>query len=117
MIIKSIIALSGCLVSSVAVASGTAEHELNIPAIGMFLIFVAVTLGITYWAAKRTQTAQDFYAAGRSVTGFQNGLAIAGDFMSAASLLGVSGLIFMSGFDGLIYAIGGLAGWLGAGGT
>ena len=77
----------------------------------MFLVFVAVTLGITYWAAKRTQTAQDFYAAGRSVTGFQNGLAIAGDFMSAASLLGVSGLIFLSGFDGLIYAVGGLAGW------
>ncbi len=88
-----------------------AEQTLNVPAISMFLVFVLVTLGITYWAAKRTQTAQDFYAAGRSITGFQNGLAIAGDFMSAASLLGVSGLIFLSGFDGLIYAIGGLAGW------
>ena len=88
-----------------------AERTLNVPAISMFLVFVLVTLGITYWAAKRTQTAQDFYAAGRSITGFQNGLAIAGDFMSAASLLGVSGLIFLSGFDGLIYAIGGLAGW------
>lgn len=111
MILKSLIALSGCLASSAVIASGAAERGLNMPAIGMFLVFVAVTLGITYWAAKRTQTAQDFYAAGRSVTGFQNGLAIAGDFMSAASLLGVSGLIFMSGFDGLIYAIGGLAGW------
>ena len=91
--------------------AGQNESGLNTTAIAMFLVFVAVTLGITYWAAKRTQTAQDFYAAGRSVTGFQNGLAIAGDFMSAASLLGVSGLIFMSGFDGLIYAVGGLAGW------
>ena len=77
----------------------------------MFLIFVVITLGITYWAARRTKTSQDFYAAGRRVTGLQNGLAIAGDFMSAASLLGVSGLIFIGGFDGLIFAIGGIAGW------
>ena len=85
--------------------------SLNVPAISMFMVFVVVTLAITYWAARRTQTAQDFYAAGRSITGFQNGLAIAGDFMSAASLLGVAGLIFASGFDGLIYVIGGIAGW------
>jgi len=84
---------------------------INVTAVSMFLVFVAVTLGITYWAARRTRTSQDFYAAGRSVTGFQNGLAIAGDFMSAASLLGVAGLIYMSGYDGLIYAIGGIAGW------
>jgi cation/acetate symporter len=113
--LKTSTALSGCLflcvVSVNAIGSDGAVRTLNMPAISMFLVFVAVTLGITYWAAKRTQTAQDFYAAGRSVTGFQNGLAIAGDFMSAASLLGVSGLIFVSGFDGLIYAIGGMAGW------
>lgn len=111
MFIKLLAALGGYFVSAGAHAADVTQQGLNLPAISMFLVFVAVTLGITYWAAKRTQTAQDFYAAGRSVTGFQNGLAIAGDFMSAASLLGVSGLIFVSGFDGLIYAIGGLAGW------
>ncbi|MEM7466124.1 MAG: cation acetate symporter [Pseudomonadota bacterium] len=95
----------------ISFAADTGGTNVNPAAISMFLVFVAATLGITYWAAKRTQTAQDFYAAGRSVTGFQNGLAIAGDFMSAASLLGVSGLIYVSGFDGLVYAIGGLAGW------
>ena len=108
--LRLVVALCGVSFCSPVWAVGN-QSNLNIPAIAMFLVFVAVTLGITYWAAKRTQTAQDFYAAGRSVTGFQNGLAIAGDFMSAASLLGVSGLIFLSGFDGLIYAIGGLAGW------
>ena len=84
---------------------------VNVTAVSMFLVFVVITLGITYWAAQRTRNSQDFYAAGRSLTGFQNGLAIAGDFMSAASLLGVSGLIFLSGYDGLIYAIGGICGW------
>lgn len=111
MIKKALAALCGCLILPVVNADVGGTQNLNLTAISMFLVFVAVTLGITYWAAKRTQTASDFYAAGRSVTGFQNGLAIAGDFMSAASLLGVSGLIFVSGFDGLIYAIGGLAGW------
>lgn len=95
----------------VVAAEPGGARGVNLTAISMFLVFVAVTLGITYWAARRTRTSQDFYAAGRSVTGFQNGLAIAGDFMSAASLLGVAGLIFMSGYDGLIYAIGGIAGW------
>ncbi|MGR9091155.1 MAG: cation acetate symporter [Gammaproteobacteria bacterium] len=94
-----------------AAAESGGSRGVNVTAVSMFLVFVAVTLGITYWAARRTRTSQDFYAAGRSVTGFQNGLAIAGDFMSAASLLGVTGLIFMSGYDGLIYAIGGIAGW------
>ncbi|MFT4563719.1 MAG: cation/acetate symporter [Gammaproteobacteria bacterium] len=94
-----------------AFANGTDSTPINLVAVSMFLIFVVATLGITYWAAKRTKTTQDFYAAGRSVTGFQNGLAIAGDFMSAASLLGVSGLIFVGGFDGLLYVIGGIASW------
>jgi cation/acetate symporter len=89
----------------------TVTSSVNMTAVSMFLVFVAVTLGITYWAARRTRTSQDFYAAGRRVTGLQNGLAIAGDFMSAASLLGISGLIFLSGFDGLIFVVGGLAGW------
>jgi len=72
---------------------------------------VAGTLGITYWAAKRTKTAKDFYTAGGGITGFQNGLAIAGDYMSAASFLGISALVYGAGFDGLIYSIGFLVGW------
>jgi cation/acetate symporter len=80
-------------------------------AIIMFIGFVLVTLGITYWAARRTKTTKDFYAAGGGITGFQNGLAIAGDYMSAASFLGIAGLVYLSGFDGLIYAIGFLVGW------
>jgi cation/acetate symporter len=80
-------------------------------AIAFFFLFIAVTLGITWWAARRTRTAEHFYAAGRSVTGFQNGLALAGDYMSAASFLGIAGLVATSGFDGLIYSIGFLVGW------
>lgn len=95
----------------VAAASGSPGGSVNKVAIAMFLVFVGITLGITYWAAQRTRTSQDFYAAGRRVTGLQNGLAIAGDFMSAASLLGVTGLIFIGGFDGLIFAVAGIAGW------
>ncbi|WP_039913206.1 cation acetate symporter [Cellvibrio mixtus] len=80
-------------------------------AILMFVLFVVLTLGITVWASKRTKTTKDFYAAGGGITGFQNGLAIAGDYMSAASFLGIAGLVYLSGFDGLIYAIGFLVGW------
>jgi cation/acetate symporter len=87
------------------------KSDLNISAIIMFLIFVGATLGITYWAARRTKTAKDFYTAGGGITGFQNGLAIAGDFMSAASFLGISGLVYLKGYDGLIYSIGFLVGW------
>lgn len=84
---------------------------LNIPAITMFFAFVAFTLGITYWAARRTRSASDFYTAGGGITGFQNGLAIAGDYMSAASFLGISAMVFEKGYDGLIYSIGFLVGW------
>ena len=94
-----------------AIEGGGREQALNIPAIVMFLIFVAMTLGITKWAASRAHTAADFYAAGGGITGFQNGLAIAGDYMSAASFLGISGLVFATGFDGLIYSVGWLVGW------
>jgi cation/acetate symporter len=80
-------------------------------AITFFLLFVAATLGITYWAAKRTKTAKEFYAAGRSISGFQNGLALAGDYMSAASFLGIAGLVSLKGYDGLIYSVGFLVGW------
>jgi cation/acetate symporter len=92
-------------------ASEGVEKDLNIHAIVMFLIFVAATLGITYWAAQRTKTAKDFYTAGGGITGLQNGLAIAGDYMSAASFLGISALVYRNGFDGLIYSIGFLVGW------
>ncbi len=85
--------------------------QTNPVAIMFFVLFVVSTLGITYWAAKRTRTTKDFYAAGRSITGFQNGLALAGDYMSAASFLGIAGLVSTKGYDGLIYSVGWLVGW------
>ena len=87
------------------------KRELNVAAVAMFMVFILGTLGITYWAAKRTKSASDFYTAGGGITGFQNGLAIAGDYMSAAAFLGVSGLIYMNGYDGIIYAVSFLVGW------
>src|SRR5512139_839318 len=80
-------------------------------AIGFFLGIVALTLAVTYWAAKRTKTSSEFYAAGRSVSALQNGLALAGDYMSAASFLGIAGLVALKGYDGMIYATGWLVGW------
>ena len=94
-----------------AVEGAVQKQATNYEAIIMFSIFVAGTLGITYWAAKQTKSAKDFYAAGGGITGFQNGLAIAGDYMSAASFLGISALVYTSGYDGLIYSIGFLVGW------
>src|SRR5512146_2279825 len=85
--------------------------QTNPVAIGFFFVFVLSTLVITYWAAKRTRTTKEFYAAGRSITGFQNGLALAGDYMSAASFLGIAGLVSTKGYDGLIYSVGWLVGW------
>ena len=84
---------------------------LNLIAIGMFVAFVAATLAITRWAARRNHSVADHYAAGGKITAMQNGWAIAGDYMSAASLLGISALVFTSGYDGLIYSIGFLASW------
>lgn len=94
-----------------AITAEVQKQPLNLPAVMMFLLFVAATLMITYWAAKRTRSTADYYAAGGGITGLQNGLAIAGDYMSAASFLGISGLVFLSGYDGLIYSIGFLIGW------
>ncbi|EJF07358.1 SSS sodium solute transporter [Thiovulum sp. ES] len=94
-----------------AIEGEVTKSDLNISAIVMFLIFVLATLGITYWASQRTKSAKDFYTAGGGITGFQNGLAIAGDYMSAASFLGISGLVYLKGYDGLIYSIGFLVGW------
>ena len=92
-------------------AGGAAQQSVDWTAVAMFFFFVAITLGITYWAAKRTKTAAHFYAAGGGITGLQNGLAIAGDYMSAASFLGISGLVYAWGYDGLIYSVGWLVGW------
>ena len=89
----------------------TSLGQFNPLAIAFFLIFVVSSLGITYWAAKRTKSTAEFYTAGGNVSGFQNGLALAGDFMSAASFLGIAGLVALNGFDGLIYSIGFLVGW------
>lgn len=91
--------------------AGTKADELNVPAIVMFFIFVVATLGITYWASKRTKSASDFYTAGGGITGTQNGTAIAGDYMSAASFLGITGMVYLKGYDGLIFSIGFLVGW------
>jgi cation/acetate symporter len=87
------------------------QQPTNWTAISMFAIFVVGTLFITKWAAARTKSAADFYTAGGGITGFQNGLAIAGDYMSAASFLGISAAVMVGGFDGLIYSIGFLVGW------
>jgi cation/acetate symporter len=104
------------LIGPAAHAAGALEGAVhtqptNWTAILMFFAFVLFTLAITKWAASKTKSAADFYAAGGGITGFQNSLAIAGDYMSAASFLGISGLVFVSGYDGLIYSVGFLVGW------
>jgi len=83
----------------------------NLIAIASFLVFVGITLVITWWASRRTRTAGQFFAAGGKISAVQNGFALAGDYMSAASFLGIAGLVSMSGFDGLIYSVGWLVGW------
>ena len=88
-----------------------AKQPLNLIAISLFLAFVALTLFITYWAASKTKSTADFYSAGGGITGWQNGFAIAGDYMSAASFLGIAALVYANGYDGLIYSIGFLVGW------
>jgi len=80
-------------------------------AIIFFFLIVALTLGITFWAAKRTRSTKEFYAAGRTVSPLQNGLALSGDYMSAASFLGIAGMVALKGYDGMIYATGWLVGW------
>src|ERR671910_2572056 len=89
----------------------TSLGEPNVIAITFFLLFIAMSLGITVWAARKTRTTDQFYAAGRSVSAFQNGLALAGDYMSAASFLGIAGLVALRGYDGMIDATGWLVGW------
>jgi cation/acetate symporter len=102
-------------VSAAALAAPAAQAAekppLNVSAIAMFLVFVLATLGITYWAARRIKTANDFFAAGGGISGFRNGLAIAGDYMSAATLLGACALVYGRGYDGLLYVAGFFVGW------
>src|ERR687893_1686882 len=85
---------------------------INVEAVVIFAIVLSVTLGVTYWASKRAQSTVGFYAASRQITGPQNGLAISGDYLSAASFLGIAGLIFLYGFDGFLYSIGFLVAFL-----
>src|SRR5215207_2090884 len=92
-------------------APKTSVGQANTTAIVLFLLFVSLTLGITYWAARRTRTTSEYFAAAGRITAGQNGLALAGDYMSAASFLGIAGLVSLSGFDGLIYSVGFLVGW------
>ncbi|HEY6898036.1 MAG TPA: cation acetate symporter [Rhodocyclaceae bacterium] len=113
---RTLIGLAAFLVAGAALAAGadlgqTQQQATNWTAIAMFGAFVGFTLWITKWAASKTKSAADFYTAGGGITGFQNGLAIAGDYMSAASFLGISGLVYANGFDGLIFSIGWLVGW------
>ncbi len=105
------VGLAGAALAAGADLGDTERQPTNWDAIIMFMVFVGATLGITYWAAKRTKSAADFYSAGGGITGFQNGVAIAGDYMSAASFLGISGLVFLYGYDGLIFSMGFLVGW------
>lgn len=109
------LAAAGCCAAAAHAAGGdvgeAAKQATNWTAIVMFALFVAGTLWITKWAAAKTRSAADFYTAGGGITGFQNGLAIAGDYMSAASFLGISAAVMASGYDGLIYSIGFLVGW------
>ena len=113
---KFYFACAACLVANAAWAADAISGEvqqrpLNVPAVVMFFIFVGATLFITKWAAKKNKSSKDFYTAGGGISGFQNGLAIAGDFMSAASFLGISAMVFTRGYDGLIYSTGFLVGW------
>ena len=87
------------------------RQPVNMTAIGMFFVFVMATLAITWWAARQTKSTADFYTAGGGITGFQNGLAIAGDYMSAATLLGLSSLVFAKGYDGFVYTVAFFMGW------
>ena len=113
---KASLALAAMTASNIALAAGgdlgqVDKQPTNWVAISMFAVFVIATLWITKWAAARTRSAADFYTAGGGITGFQNGLAIAGDYMSAASFLGISAMVMSSGFDGIIYSVGFLVGW------
>jgi cation/acetate symporter len=111
LIVPSVLGAVTTCASAADVLQAVEKQPLNITAIAMFLVFVLTTLGITYWAASKTKSMDDFYNAGGGITGFQNGLALAGDYMSAAALLGVTSMFFFNGFDGLLYSISFFVAW------
>src|SRR6478735_2576419 len=98
--------------NSVVVLAADPPNTARTVTIILFLAFVVLTLGITIWASRQTRNATDFYAGGRSFSSFQNGMAIGGDYMSAASFLGIAGIIALNGYDGFLYSIGFLVAWL-----
>lgn len=111
LLMAAVLLVASPLLLADALTGDVQKQAVNYTAIAMFVAFIGFTMGITKWAAKRNTSTSDYYTAGGSITGFQNGLAIAGDFMSAASFLGISALVYTSGYDGLIYSIGFLVGW------
>jgi cation/acetate symporter len=106
-----LLALAAMAYAGPPVEGAMEKQATNWHAIIMFCIFVAMTMGITYWASSRTKSTADFYTAGGGITGFQNGLAIAGDYMSAATLLGLTAMVYTQGYDGYIYMLAFFAGW------
>jgi cation/acetate symporter len=110
-VVTAVLAAAGAAFAAGADLGQAEKQATNWTAISMFAVFVVGTLFITKWAASKTKSAADFYTAGGGITGFQNGMAIAGDYMSAASFLGISAAVMTGGFDGLIYSIGFLVGW------
>jgi len=107
----SLLAVSFAVFAGPGAIEGVQKQPVNFSAIAMFMIFVIATLGITKWAAGKTKSTADFYTAGGGITGFQNGLAIAGDYMSAATLLGLTSMVYFKGYDGFIYAVCFFIGW------
>jgi len=97
---------------SALAATGAVADEFKWMTFAVFGVIIAITMGVTYWAAKHTHTTSEFYAAGRSVSGIQNGWAIAGDYLSAASFLGIAGLISLYGYDGFMYSVGWLVAYI-----
>jgi cation/acetate symporter len=111
-LLASLLALiAGAAIAGPGGIEGVEKQPINVSAIAMFTVFVLATLGITKWAAGRTKSTADFYTAGGGITGFQNGLAIAGDYMSAATLLGLTSMVYFKGFDGFVYAVCFFIGW------
>ena len=107
----ALLAASFAALAGPGAIEGVEKQPVNVSAIAMFLVFVVATLGITKWAAGKTKSTADFYTAGGGITGFQNGLAIAGDYMSAATLLGLTSMVYFKGYDGFIYAVCFFIGW------
>ena len=111
LIAGSLLAISFAVFAAGGAIEGVEKQPVNVSAIAMFMVFVLATLGITKWAAGKNKSTADFYTAGGGITGFQNGLAIAGDYMSAATLLGLTSMVYFKGYDGFIYAVCFFIGW------